>query len=83
MSAYVLTLTEADVDSIAFVGGRYAWSEALLALGPGENHLTEPEAWSIVEAFDRDTEGGHGPFPMLDARSDLYERLLALWNSVV
>lgn len=82
-SAYVLTLTDADVRDIAFVGNRYAWSDALLALGAGENHLAEHEAWRIAEAFESDTEGGHSPFPMLDPRSDLAVRLTAFWNSIV
>lgn len=83
MSAYSLTLTEDEVGTIAFIGRRYAWSAALLSLEPGENHLTESEAWRIKEAFESDTEGGHQPFPMLDSGSELYERLMALWNSVV
>lgn len=80
---YVLKLTEEDVGAIAFVGHRYAWSEALLVLSVGENRLAEHEAWSIKEAFERDTEGGHAPFPMLDARCDLAERLHAFWNAIV
>jgi len=83
MSAYTLTLTEEEVGTIAFVGGRYAWSASLLALLPGENQLTEPEAWSIKEAFESDTEGGHQPFPMLDSRSDLLAKLMTFWNSIV
>jgi len=83
MSAYAIILTEDDVNTIAFVGNRYAWSEALLALEAGENKLTEPEAWSIKEAFERDTEGGHSLFPMLDARSDLAAKLIAFLNAIV
>ncbi|MFN9976401.1 MAG: hypothetical protein ACK58T_41530 [Phycisphaerae bacterium] len=47
-----------DVGTIAFVGDRYAWSAALLALDVGENELTEPEAWRIKQAFESDMEGG-------------------------
>lgn len=83
MTAYVLTLTEADVEAIAFVGFRYAWSDALSGLDAGENQLTEPEAWRIAEAFASDTEGGHSPFPMLDPQSTLCEKLTAFWNSIV
>lgn len=83
MTAYVLTLTEADVRDIAFVGDRYAWSDALRSLDAGENQLAEHEAWRIAEAFATDTEGGHQPFPMLDPRSDLARRLTAFWNSIV
>ena len=80
---YVLTLSSDDVETIAFVGHRYAWSEALLSLEPGDNSLTEPEAWSIKNAFERDTEGGHAPFPMLAAESDLAKRLHDFWNAIV
>jgi hypothetical protein len=81
--AYRIALSQEDVETIAFVGFRYCWSDALSALEPGENELTEPEAWSIKEAIDRDTEGGHLPLPMLDPRSALYKRLFAFWNSIV
>jgi hypothetical protein len=81
--AYVLSLTDADVRDIAFVGSRYAWSDALSALDAGENRLAEHEAWRIVEAFEADIEGGHSPFPMLDPRSDLCARLTVFWNSIV
>lgn len=80
---YTLTLTNADVRDIASVGSRYAWADALRHLEAGENALAEHEAWRIAEAFARDTEGGHEPFPMLDPRSGLHERLTAFWNSVV
>ncbi len=78
-----LVLTEADVGTIAFVGDRYSWSAALLALDVGENELTEPEAWRIKEAFESDMEGGHSPFPMLDERSELYGKLVAFWDRIV
>ena len=81
--AYRLFLTEADVDAIAFVGNRYAWSASLLGLEPGEHEIAEHEAWCLKDAFESDTEGGHSPFPMLDPRSELAAKLAALWNSVV
>lgn len=80
---YRLSLTDADLRTIAFVGSRYAWSEALLALEAGQNELTESEAWCIAEAFDSDAEGGHSMFPMLDPRSALAEKLAAFRNSIV
>lgn len=83
MTAYTLALTEDDVRSIAFVASRYSWSDALRALEAGEHVIAEHEAWRIAEAFAQDTEGGHEPFPMLDPRSPLYERLIAFWNSIV
>ena len=81
--AYRIVLSQEDVETIAFVGFRYCWSDALSGLEPGENELTEPEAWRIATAFESDTEGGHLPFPMLDPRSALYKRLFAFWNSIV
>ena len=80
---YTIELSEDDVRTIAFVGSRYAWSEALLALEVGRNELTEPEAWGIAEAFDSDAEGGHSMFPMLDLHSALAEKLAAFRNSIV
>ena len=82
-SAYVLTLTDEDVAVVGFVGGRYAWSEALLSLEVGENHLSESEAWELVEAFESDTEGGHPPFPMLDPECELWAKLRSFWFSIV
>lgn len=62
---YTLTLSEADVETIAFVGGRYAWSEALAGLEAGANELPEADAWRLREEFEADTEGGHAMFPLL------------------
>ena len=84
MSApYCLLLTEEDVRTIAFVGARYSWAQALLALEEGENELSEPEAWEIAEAFDADAEGGHALFPMLAPDSDLYAKLVAFREAIV
>lgn len=80
---YTLTLTEEEVSTIAFVGGRYSWSLALLALDVGDNALHEYEAWQIRDAFEADTEGGHAMFPMLDHRSTLCEKLSKFADSVV
>lgn len=82
-AAYTLTLTEEDVSTIAFVGGRYSWSDALRGLEAGDNGLAEHEAWEIAEAFEADTEGGHSPFPMLDGRSALYGTLRGFWDSII
>ena len=80
--AYTLTLAKADRETIAFVGHRYAWSEALGNLyarsaweGDSDSDApimyTMPEhvAWELAEAFEQDTEGGHGYFS--DARRAL------------
>jgi hypothetical protein len=81
--SYTITLTEEETTTIAFVGGRYSWSEALGHFETGENELTEPDAWELAAAFDQDTEGGHSPFPMLDPTSDLYLKLQIFWDSIV
>ena len=84
MSApYQLVLTAEDVLTIAFVGFRYAWSEALAGLEEGVNELGEADAWRIVEAFDADTERGHSMFPMLAPSSELFAKLLAFREHVV
>ena len=83
MSSYTLFLTDDDLDVAGFVGGRYCWSEALLRLDIGENQLSEGEAWRLREAFERDAEGGHQLFPLLDSGSDLYRKLVAFLDSIV
>lgn len=83
MTAYFLALTEDDVRTIAFIGDRYDWSNALRLLDAGENQLAEHEAWRIADAFASDTEGGHTPFPMLDPQSDLFAKLTAFCASIV
>lgn len=89
MMAYTLTLTAEDWQTIRFVGGRYAWADALLGLTPEDEDTTtrftlpEVMAWALVEAFDADTEGGHGMFPLLDPRSALYDKLTRFRGSIV
>lgn len=80
---YKLNLTHDDIRTIAFVGHRYNWSDALWRYSDGEHDIPEPEAWAIREAFEADTEGGHSPFPMLDPRSELASKLLRFWDSIV
>lgn len=80
---YTLTITEQEADTIAFVGGRYAWSEALGSLGVGTHDIPEHEAWGISEAFETDTEGGHSMFPMLDHRSPLAEKLFSFFEGII
>ena len=63
--AYELELTEDNVKTIAFVGHRYGWSDALKSFAEGTNELAEHEAWEVREAIESDTEGGHSLFPML------------------
>ena len=82
---YELNLTEDEMDAVAFVGGRYEWSRALLFHldDSGYAELTEPEAWEIRDAFEADTEGGHSPFPLLAPDCALYQKLNRLWDSIV
>lgn len=80
---YVLVLSEQDVATIAFVGGRYCWSNALLGLDVGENHLSEAQAWNLVDAFQLDLAGGHAAFPLLHPDSDLADKLAAFWALVI
>ncbi len=83
MSApYRLELSAEDVLTIAFIGTRYAWSEALIGLEEGVSELREVDAWKIAEAFDADTEGGHSMFPMLAPDSELFGKLMALRESI-
>ena len=81
--SYTITLTEQDVGTIAFVGFRYGWSDALRGLEAGDNILAEHEAWNIRDAIESDTEGGHSYFPMLDGRCELADKLYAFLESIV
>ena len=80
---YNITLTQEDVETISFVGHRYAWAEALSGLTEGENIIPEHEAWEIMFAFESDTEGGHQFFPMLNLQSELAGKLFAFLDSIV
>ena len=80
--AYTLDLTHDDINTIAFVGARYCWSD-VIPLIEGPQEIVEHEAWEMIEAFDRDTEGGHSMFPMLDHNSDLADKLIHFYGSVV
>jgi len=83
--AYTLHLTAADVNAIAFVGSRYGWSSALGNLTEGDNHLSEAQAWDIVDGVNSDMEGGHDPFPLMDwyDSDGLCDKVSALIDSVV
>jgi hypothetical protein len=80
---YTLTLTTENIDTIGFVGNRYAWSDALKTMEVGANEIAEHEAWDIKESFESDTEGGHSFFPMLDHQSDLAEKLFTFLDAIV
>ena len=81
--AYLLTLTDADIETIAFVGDRYSWSDSLRSLVAGDNVMSEPEAWSIRDAIEQDMIGGHDAYPMLDRDSTLCLKLHNLYQSIV
>ncbi len=81
--AYTLTLTDDDLNTIAFVGHRYGWSNVLRPLESGENEIAEWYAWDIRAAIDEDMEGGHSAYPMLDPQSDLAVKLTNLYQSIV
>ena len=83
--SYTLILTEDDIETIAFVGHRYCWSDQLLSIGveAGENTISEPDAWLFSEAMDADMDGGHSGFPMLDPRSELIDKLIQFWQDIV
>ncbi len=80
---YKLHLTQADIDTIAYIDYRYNWSKILSGYGPGTNEISEHIAWEIRDAFDSDTEGGHSIFPMLDPDSNLYDKLLKFYEEIV
>ncbi len=81
---YHLTLTADDFAAICFSGGRYEWSRAILFyLEEGENEIPESMAWTLQEAFDSDTEGGHSYFPLLAGDSALYQKLSDFITSIV
>ena len=79
---YNLTLTDNDVNTIAFVGYRYEWSNALLEYDVGDNEIIGWKAWAIRNAIDDDMEGGHNAFPMLDPRSELAAKLATLYLEI-
>lgn len=87
--SYRIELTSDDVRTLVFVGGRYAWSDALLAHvfeeddGSATVDLAEHEAWELGSAIESDTEGGHSHFPMLDHRSELARKLFEFIDSIV
>ena len=62
---YSLSLSEDDVHTIYFVGGRYCWSSALRKYGKGKHKISRKEAKEVVKEILKDGEGGHDLFPML------------------
>ena len=82
--AYTLEITEEDMQAIDFARGRYEWATVLSdETEIGTNDLTEHEAWEIREAIEADMEGGHSPFPCLCPQSELYSKLVALWEEII
>ncbi len=81
--SYRLYLTEDDMVTIHFVGGRYAWSDVLMSLDVGSNSISEASAHEIRDAIDEDMEGGHDAFPMLDPHSRLAEKLTKFYHYTI
>lgn len=83
---YSIELTQQDIDTIYFVGGRYCWSDSLqnkIDGEPGTLELEEHEAWGLNDDFESDTEGGHSLFPMLDPTSALASKLYHFMGEIV
>lgn len=81
---YQLELNDDDIGTIHFVGNRYCWSDALMSIcHEGINEIPEHKAWKLSEAFEKDTEGNHSMFPMLDPHSNLARKLYAFFDSIV
>lgn len=75
---FKITITDADLSPITWVGSRYCWSEALSSyfLEPGEYFLTLEDTSEIIGEFKKDMEGGHDAFPCLARGSSLYLKLI-------
>lgn len=82
---FTLHFTESEWKTIRFVGGRYSWSEALLAFDGeiAEFELSHEQANDIATAIESDTEGGHEYLPMLSGGSALYSKIMKFYYSVV
>ncbi len=81
---YNLFLTAEDITTLEWVNGRYSWSDRLLSMCvEGDNEFFESEAWSLIESFKEDTEGGHSYFPCLDHSSELATKLFAFIEQIV
>jgi len=72
---YTLVFTPEDVATCRFVGNRYCWSSVLKNLDADTHTFGESEARGMLKEFEKDTEGGHTMFPMLDMRSSLANEL--------
>lgn len=80
---YTIELTEADVATLEWVGDRYGWSAEFPVREVGRHLLGEAEMWEWKEAVEADMLGGHPAFPCLDLDSDLFLKLLTLWEAIV
>ncbi len=75
---YHLELTEEDVKTIAFVGGRYSWSSSLLGYEAGMHTISELDAIDLKKAFREDDS----PFPMLSPTCPLFKKLTTFYITV-
>lgn len=81
---YRIEITADDIETIAWIGNRYEWSSwAHSTLETGINDLAEHEAWELIDAMAADIDGGHSPLPLLNPHCMLYDKLIALWQSIV
>ena len=79
---YQIVLTDDDCRTIAWVGERYGWTTNL-PTNAGIINMPEHEAWEWKDAVEGDMEGGHSIFPCLNHKSDLFDELLKLYQSIV
>ena len=87
-TAYLLTLTEEDVETIASLGPKdfstsYNWPYPLCRLEAGDNILTWSEARNVREAIEADMADGHKAYPGLDPTSPLCIKLHNLYQSII
>ncbi len=82
-TAYLLTLTENDVETIARADVLCFWAIAMRSLEAGDNIMTRAEARKIRDAIEQDMVYGNGSYDGLDRNSTLVEKLHNLYQSIV
>lgn len=82
-TAYLLTLTEQDVATIASFRAEGFWAWQLRVLIAGDNILTWKEARAIRDAIEKDMTEGREAYAGLDRDSTLCTKLHNLYQSIV
>ncbi len=82
-TAYLLTLTVADVKTIARANFRCNWAVALRSLCAGDNILTWKEARDVRAAIEQDMVDGHNAYHGINPTSPLVHKLHNLYQSIV